>query len=868
MNGMNKPKTMDLSPELRARYEEARQLEVVKCINHGDLDSVQRADIKRLFAILDTNDDGLLDSFEIRMFLEHVMDPPVPTLAIDEIHALAQDTTAGGIGADMFHSAITTGPLRRLIFDVQRQETVKEMLTKQKDAAMEISKEFMLEKFDWRVARDESFATLPFSLLYLLVFILLVICHLRIWERQRIERSMEEHIIGWGYNYVGPYLKEHLPNLDQYWAWLETSGVQFAFYYCDENADKSVPAPFCEIAPRNMLVADVKLHQRTMEGDEFGFWILHSPVAKNFLNSNPTLASRSYDAALASVKDARAKKWATLGTETIELSFAAYDQVAKYYSLTDVIVKFDEYGFATHSCYCWSVFAEAYPGFVVYLVDIIYLGILLHPTYHELMEIYVVVRSQGMQGFKEYWGFWNIVDWQMILNGVAVVVVWFLITGSLEVDALKTLTDDKKNLKVETLSLTENALDEISDSLRHTILLLRIMHILMAANTVAIMMKFFKAFQANARLQAVTDTLLRAALDIFHFMVVFIAVFNGFVIVGHILMGGDIVHFNSFGASFNTAFLALMGDFPWYSDLTEVVEPLASGMPYTIVALWFWSFMIFCLLILLNMLLAIIMDHYAGVTEALRDLDKKGDAPSLMLQTKRFIQRKKLYRKGKWIPLHRVLVQLQDEKKNLHPDDIVTVQSIRKALPDMKEEQAIYLYNDLKKEKKKEDPGPEDTLTLQVRQSQAFMHTIAENLHTISMSVLRCDTKLLMLDLENVSGPLPVATRSGAVSGEQKEPLSEGSTAKIEKQLHDQQKVMRELCEQLAKQQLSSENMAKALGEVAQLVPARDPIPAQGQRNQQQQQHQPVVIHKTKPTTLPPCCIPQESSAFGRTPRI
>jgi hypothetical protein len=860
---MDKHKLMELTPDLRARYEEAKKMDVVEAINTGDLDNVKRADVQKLFKILDTNDDALLDFFEIRMFLEHVMDPPIPAPAIEEIHALAQDSIADGIGADLFHSAITTGPLRRLVRVHSRQETVKQNLRKKKDADTEITKEFMLDKFEWRVNRDESFATLPFSLFYLVVFIAVVICHLRIWERQRVERAMEDHIIGWGYNYVGPYLKEHLPNLDQYWAWLETSGMQFAYYYCDETADKSVPAQFCEISPRNMLIADVKLLQKTTEGDELGFWILHSDVAQSFLNDtiNVNKNDRLYQAALKQIEQTRKEKWFDIGTETLEMHFSAYDEEAKFFSLTEVRVRFDEYGFATHTVYCWSVFAEAYPHIIVYIVDGLYLLLLLHPTYHELLEIYYVIRSQGMQGFKDYWGLWNIVDWQMILNGIAVIVVWVMIMNSIEVDALKTLTNDKGKLKLSTVSLSASALEEIIDSLRNSILLLRIMHILMAANTVAIMMKFFKAFEANARLQAVTETLTRAGVDIFHFMVVFVAVFNGFVVVGHILLGGDIVHFNSFGASFNTAFLALMGDFQWYSDLTEVVEPLASGLPYTIVALWFWSFMIFCLLILLNMLLAIIMDHYAQVTESLKEKDLRNDAPSLILQAKRYIERKRMYRRGKWIPLSRVLVALQDEKKNLHPDDVVTVQSLRSAFPNMKEEQATYLHNELKKEKRKEEPPEEEELSVRIKDTQAFMHTIAQNLHNISMSVLRCDTKLMQLDLEkSVSGPTPNGQRQSS-NEQQKELFNDGSVKTIASQLDAQQRVMKELCEQLAKQQLSSENMAKALGEVAQLVPARDPIPV----HRDVHQRQPMVIQKTKPTTLPPCCLAQEG-AF-RTPR-
>ena len=48
---------------------------------------------------------------------------------------------------------------------------------------------------------------------------------------------MEEHIEGWGWDYVGPYHDEHLPNLDNIYYWLETSAFQFAFGYCNPEKE-------------------------------------------------------------------------------------------------------------------------------------------------------------------------------------------------------------------------------------------------------------------------------------------------------------------------------------------------------------------------------------------------------------------------------------------------------------------------------------------------------------------------------------------------------------------------------------------------------------------------------------------------------
>ena len=125
----------------------------------------------------------------------------------------------------------------------------------------------------------------------------------------------------------------------------------------------------------------------------------------------------------------------------------------------------------------------------------------------------------------------------------------------------------------------------------------------MGFNAVSIMLKFFKAFQANQRLQLVTNTLLKAGNDIFHFSVVFLAVFLGFALLGHILFGNDFLQFRSFATSVDTCFIVLMGEFGWYDDTwLDPSHELPSGMPLVVLMAWFWAYMVFVLMIMINML--------------------------------------------------------------------------------------------------------------------------------------------------------------------------------------------------------------------------------------------------------------------------
>jgi len=261
----------------------------------------------------------------------------------------------------------------------------------------------------------------------------------------------------------------------------------------------------------------------------------------------------------------------------------------------------------------------------------------------------------------------------------------------------------------------------------------------MALNTVTIMAKFFKAFGANARLQLVTDTLVRAASDLFHFMVVFSAIFIAYALVGHILFGGDSIYFNSFGSSVNTAFIALLGDFGWYTEFTETQEPLASGMPYTVVAIWFWSYMIFVVLVLLNMLLAIIMSHHDA---AVQDLAKSVDAPALWVQASRYYKRYKMS-KG-WVPNNDILVQLQDDTTaRTHPQPEATAETLMEAFPTMPEKQANAIMNELiTGAAAQAGIDEEDPSLTKLKELQACMDSLAEHLHVITIQTSNTNRRL------------------------------------------------------------------------------------------------------------------------------
>jgi len=134
-------------------------------------------------------------------------------------------------------------------------------------------------------------------------------------------------------------------------------------------------------------------------------------------------------------------------------------------------------------------------------------------------------------------------------------------------------------------------------------------------NIILMISRSLKLMDFQPRLGIVTKTLARAASDILHFMVVFGVVFMGYVMMGTLVFGYKIKEFSSLSRSLRTCFETLLGEIGWNEqlyDLDDQLEYLA-GFAY------FWSYQILVFMILLNFLLAIIVDAYGEIKEESHD---------------------------------------------------------------------------------------------------------------------------------------------------------------------------------------------------------------------------------------------------------
>lgn len=279
-------------------------------------------------------------------------------------------------------------------------------------------------------------------------------------------------------------------------------------------------------------------------------------------------------------------------------------------------------------------------GIANYIFDIIFV---LQITWIFLTEVkemlysfkmHLHLKKTPMSFWKEYLGVWNCVDWASIILGYVLVVLFINFAGG------------TKDIRNQLINMPDNGdtadlpkLTKLFEDFKVVSAQFHDLRYLCVVYPLVIMCRLFKAFSAQPRLALVTRTLSTASVDVAHFGIVFFAIFFSYAVMGNALFGREVDGFSNIQRSINTCFLVLMGDFDVES--MQQVGRVMTGV-------WFWSFMILVLLIMLNMLLAIIMDTYTNVKGQI------SSSETLCEQASELVRRWLQKRRGHRVSLHHI----------------------------------------------------------------------------------------------------------------------------------------------------------------------------------------------------------------------
>ncbi|CAE7240233.1 pkd2 [Symbiodinium sp. KB8] len=246
---------------------------------------------------------------------------------------------------------------------------------------------------------------------------------------------------------------------------------------------------------------------------------------------------------------------------------------------------------------------------------IIWTLLLLHIFCTEVKEIAIILINADtvwyMALLEEYVGFSNTVDWISLIVATVVAVFFVLLSyQSTELQvAMNVVLQSEASADREAY---EESVGEFFAQCQAALEQERSSRIMLSIYPFMLMLRLLKSFDAQPRLAIITETLREAGQDMLHFGLAFCGVCICLCLQSVLIFGRDVEDLGNFGRALHFAFRIVFDEFDdkHFHELERVSRPAAY--------VWFTAFEVLVVIILLNMLLAIIMDNYMMVKKRAR----------------------------------------------------------------------------------------------------------------------------------------------------------------------------------------------------------------------------------------------------------
>mmetsp|Transcript_24764 Transcript_24764/g.39762 ORF Transcript_24764/g.39762 Transcript_24764/m.39762 type:complete len:891 (+) Transcript_24764:3-2675(+) len=249
---------------------------------------------------------------------------------------------------------------------------------------------------------------------------------------------------------------------------------------------------------------------------------------------------------------------------------------------------------------------EPYQYMSVVALDVLFLLCVFWLTISVLREIYHHARKPH-GGWLYITNLWNFLDLANVIFSVVLIFLWLILLDKLTEGKEKAMASravEPKSWNEPMNPAYPESVQKMHEEFDNVVSYLSMWRIMLTFYTITLAMKFLESFDAQPRLAVVTKTIKSAGSDLFHFGIVITTIFFAYCVAGMFLFGRRMWTFSSEPTTMSTCFLMMLGDFDWEELAWE--HPLTAG-------LWFWTYMIVMQTLMLNMLMAIIMDVYTQV---------------------------------------------------------------------------------------------------------------------------------------------------------------------------------------------------------------------------------------------------------------
>mmetsp|Transcript_75659 Transcript_75659/g.133554 ORF Transcript_75659/g.133554 Transcript_75659/m.133554 type:complete len:980 (+) Transcript_75659:82-3021(+) len=370
--------------------------------------------------------------------------------------------------------------------------------------------------------------------------------------------------------------------------------------------------------------------------------------------------------------------WLDANTSSLSIDTILLNPMMNSLAFEQVSWTFQPDGYVKYSTSHETLMADPYIDLNIAIADVVFTILIFKVLYRELQQAIPAAKA-GLDGIMNYLDIWSTVDWLTISFGLLCISMWGIVV--MKVYAVPEVFAQFPTAALDEIVLTNQSYMtelEVNIVASHEQLHDVLEDMFAAAEDVAswhgacrylavvymfiLMMKFFNAFRANARTNVVIETLTTSAVDVGHFLMVFMAVFACFAWAAHVFIGGAEQGFSYLLRSLffrwtSGMSVAKLDDLPWMGWII--------GYSYTL----FYEFLVSNLI--LGILFALIFEAYGKVQAA------SGSPPTMVQQVLESVR--KMAATSDYVDAYELMIALEDDDEPAHPALVVTVKSLKHA---------------------------------------------------------------------------------------------------------------------------------------------------------------------------------------------
>ena len=341
--------------------------------------------------------------------------------------------------------------------------------------------------------------------------------------------------------------------------------------------------------------------------------LIDRDYAENFLVYLDSRASMSHAGAM--VEYMREGGFVDEQTESVKVTFVTFNNNGNYFAHVVFEFKWDTGGSIT-----WEYAMRTVPGPPVYSasthplqmpLEVVCMLLLCVNLFLEANDLVAAVRVMRPMDYLS--NGWNYVDWTHFFLMWSGWSTWLMYTEAASRFEMKSaypiLADPASDLRfLATNAQEEKEFLEFLSSVSTACDRLASYQSLTGVSVLMFLFRLIKNLDFQERMGVVSRTIMTAIPDLLHFMFLFVVVFVGYVVVGHIMFGHLFGPLSTLDEAVNTLFFWLIG-----YDPTSFWDGMSHAAPSWAFQLYLWSYLIIVYFILFNVLLAILIDTYCEV---------------------------------------------------------------------------------------------------------------------------------------------------------------------------------------------------------------------------------------------------------------